>query len=69
MMAVEKSFITKFQNFHLLKILEDFAGDGLGRHAEVGRLGTPPVASTFHLGEGLTPALPRQCLCRQWQRT
>ena len=43
--------ITKFQDSHLLKGLENFAGDGLGRPAEVGGLGAPPFASTVHLGE------------------
>ena len=59
-------FITQFQNLHLLRRLEDFAGDGLGRPAEVGGIGAPPISSTVHLGERLTPALP----CNErWQRT
>jgi len=61
-----ETIITKFQDSHLLKGLEDFAGDGLGRPAEVGGIGAPPISSTVHLGERLTPALP----CNErWQRT
>ena len=49
--------ITKFQDSHLLKGLENFAGDGLGRSAEVGGLGSPPFASTVHLGERFDSSL------------
>ena len=46
-------FITQFQNLHLLRRLEDFAGDGLGRPAEYDGFGVPFFASTVLHGRNV----------------